>query len=267
VEAVCLALDNAETQVFEAVTSLMDKSLVRLREEAHDEPRLLMLETVHEYAWEQLSAHEEVEAVRQAHAAYYLRLAEEAEYGLHSPEQEQWLERLEREHENLRAALAWLIEQGELETALRFATALWRFWSLHGHQREGYSTLEHLLAAAGASAGALRARALIGAGVLTGELGQHVQAEVLCKEGLQLFRELEDRQGMILALWALGKIVDKKNQFATARTWAEEALALSRETGDAWGMAASLETLALLAGEEGRFEEGRLLAEELLWRS
>src|SRR5713226_65347 len=130
VEAVCRARDNAETNVFEAVTSLMDKSFVQLREEA--------------------------------------------EHGLLSPEQEQWLERLEREHENLRAALSWLIEQGELETTLRFATALWRFWSLHGHQREGYSTLEYLLAAAGPSAVALRAKALIGAGVLTGELGQHV---------------------------------------------------------------------------------------------
>ncbi len=205
--------------------------------------------------------------MRQAHAAYYLRLAEEAEHGLFSPEQEQWLERLEREHENLRAALSWLIEQGELEAALRFATALWRFWSLHGHHREGYSTLEHLLAAAGQSAVALRAKALIGAGVLTGELGQHVQAEALCKEGLQLFRELEDRQGMIFSFWALGKIVYKKNQYAAARTWAEEALALSREIGDAWGMATSLETLTLIAVEEGRYEEGRALAEELLWRS
>jgi len=267
VEAVCRALDNAETNVFEAVTSLMDKSFVQQREEAHDEPRLLLLETVHEYAWEALAAHEEVEAMRGAHAAYYLRMAEEAEHGLISPEQEQWLERLEREQENLRAALAWLIEQGELETPLRFATALWRFWSLHGHQREGYSILEHLLAAAGAGAGALRARALIGAGVLTGELGQHVQAEALCTEGLQLFRELEDRQGTILALWALGKITDKKNQYAAARTWAEEALALSREVGDAWGMATSLETVTLLAMEEGRYGEAGALAEELLWRS
>ena len=266
-EAVCGALDNAETDVFAIVTSLMDKSFVQQSEEAHDESRLLMLETVHEYAWEALAAHEEVEAMRGAHAAYYLRLAEEAEHGLISPEQEQWLERLEREQENLRAALAFLIEQGELETALRFATALWRFWSLHGHQREGYNILEHLLAAAGAGAGALRAKALIGAGVLTGELGQHVQAEALCTEGLQLFRELEDRQGIILALWALGKVTDKKNQYATARTWAEEALALSREVDDDWGMATSLETLTLLANDEGRYEETRALAEELLRRS
>src|SRR5258707_1589619 len=266
-QAMCHALDNAETNVFEAVTSLMDKSFVQLREEANDQPRLLMLETVHEYAWEALAAQEEVEAVRQAHAAYYLRLAEEAEHGLISPEQEQWLERLEREHENLRAALAWLVEQGELETALHFATALWRFWSLHGHHREGYSILEHLLTAAGPGAVALRAKALIGAGELTGELGQHVQAEALCKEGLQLFRELEDRPGMIFSFWALGKIVDKKNQYATAHIWAEEALALSREMGDAWGMATSLETLTMLAIEEGRYEEGRALAEELLWRS
>jgi len=116
----------------------MDKGFVQQSEEAHDEPRLLMLETVHEYAWEALAEHEEVEAMRGAHAAYYLRLAEEAEHRLLSPEQE-----------NLRAALAFLIEQGELETALRFATALWRFWSLHGHHREGYSILEHLLTAAG----------------------------------------------------------------------------------------------------------------------
>src|SRR5260370_23274715 len=106
-----------------------------------------MLETVHEYAWEALAAQEEAEAMRQAHAAYYLRLTEEAEHGLLSPEQEQWLERIQREHENLRAALSWLIEQGEMKTTFRFATALWRFSSLHGHQRHGYITLDYLRAA------------------------------------------------------------------------------------------------------------------------
>jgi class 3 adenylate cyclase/tetratricopeptide (TPR) repeat protein len=215
------------------------------------------------------TAHGEAESVRQAHAACYLRLAEEAEHGLVSPEQEQWLERLEREHENLRATLAWLIEQGELETALCFATALWRFWSLHGHHREGYSILQHLLNATGTSAVELRAKALIGAGVLTGELGQHVQAETLCKEGLQLFRELEDRQGMILSLWALGKIIDKKNQYATARTWAEEALAeellrRSKQAGNSRGVTVALFSMGAASCMVGNLVRGQALLTECL---
>lgn len=266
--AVCKDEADQPLDVLNGATSLLDKSLLLQTEREGEEPRLLMLETLREYGLEALVVGAEMQAARQAHAAYYLQLAEEAEQRLLSSEQAQWLERLERDHENLRAALAFLIERGELEIALHFAASLWRFWWMHGHQREGSGTLERLLTACGASAAAtLRAKALIGAGVLISEQGYNVQAEALCKEGLQLFRELEDWRGMILSLWALGKVAYKKNLYATAHKLAEEALALSREAGDAWGMTTSLDNLTTIAIDEGKYEEARVLAEEHLLRS
>jgi predicted ATPase/DNA-binding CsgD family transcriptional regulator len=266
--AICRDEGDQPLDVLNEVASLQDKSLLLQMEREAEEPRLVMLETPREYGLEALDTHGEMQATQQAHTAYYLQLAAEAEPQLLSSEQAQWLERLERDHENLRMALSWLIQQGELETALRFSASLWRFWWMHGHQREGSSTLERLLTACGASvAVSIRARALIAAGVLTSEQGYNVQAEALCKEGLQLFRELEDRRGIILSLWALGKVAYKKNQYKVARKLAEEALALSREVGDAWGLTTSLDNLTTIALDEGKYEEAHALAEEHLRRS
>ena len=266
--AVCRDEGDQPRDVLNEVASLQDKSLLLQMEREGEEPHLVMLETLREYGLEALGAQGELQATRQAHSAYYLQLAAEAEQRLLGSEQAQWLERLERDHENLRAALAFLMEQGELETALRFSASLWRFWWMHGHQREGSGALERLLTACGASvAVSLRAKALIAAGVLTSEQGYNVQAEALCKEGLHLFRELEDRRGIILSLWALGKVAYKKNQYTVARELAEEALALSREVGDAWGLATSLDNLTTIALDEGKYEEARALAEEHLRRS
>jgi len=178
-------------EVFEEVASLLDKSLLLQTEREGEEPRFVMLETLREYGWEALAARGELQTARRAHAAYYVRLAEEAEPQLVSPEQAQWLERLEREHENLRAAVSWLIEQGEMEVALQLAASLWRFWWMHGHLREGRDLLEQLLAACGTNVTApLRAKALLGTGMLLCEQGYFVQAEALCEDGLRLYREL-----------------------------------------------------------------------------
>ena len=150
--------------VFEGVASLIDKSLLLQTEREGEEPRLLMLETLREYGLEALAASSETQAARGAHAAHYLRLAEEAEPRLLGAEQARWLDRLERDHENLRAALSWLIEQEALEAALRLGATLWGFWWMHGHLSEGRGFLEHLLAACGTSvATSLRAKALLGA--------------------------------------------------------------------------------------------------------
>ena len=130
---------------------------------AAGEPRFGMLETIREYALERLAERGDGQAVRRRHAGFYLPLAEEAEPALLGPQQLSWLERLDAERDNLRAALTWATEEGEAEVGLRIGAALWRFWQLRGSDSEGRERLERLLAlplrlgrGAGAGSGAGR---------------------------------------------------------------------------------------------------------------
>jgi predicted ATPase len=115
----------------------VDKSLIRQEEGPNGEPRFVMLETVHEFAREKLQESAEAEEIRRAHAEYFLTLAEEANPELKGANQLQWLERLEAEHDNMRAALSWALERKEVEVALRLGGTLWWFWSMRGYQSEG----------------------------------------------------------------------------------------------------------------------------------
>ena len=149
IEAVCAALGDEAKPMLDAVASLIDKSLLQQIGQEDEEPRLVMLETIREYGMERLALNGELEATRQAHAEFHLAFAEEAEPQLLSNQQITWLERLDREHENLRAALHWLLEQGKIgqnmEMALRLSGALWRFWDLRGYVSEGRQWLEQAL--------------------------------------------------------------------------------------------------------------------------
>ncbi len=161
VEGLSTALGELPADVLDGVASLMDKSLLRQVEQEGQEPRLLMLATIREYGLEVLTASKELESTQRAHAAYYLALAEDAEIEIGGPKQAIWLGRLEREHDNLRAALSWLLEQAEIkeaaegeyniELALRLGGALRSFWVVHGHISEGRNFLERALAAVGVS--------------------------------------------------------------------------------------------------------------------
>ena len=145
VEAISAALGNATLPVLDGVVSLIDKNLLQQTAQEGEEIRLLMLETIREYGWEVLAERQEREAIQAAHAAYYLALAEEAERALGGPQQLLWLERLEREYDNLHAALHWLRLQGSrvegggeaAEQALRLETALSWFWIMRGYQNDG----------------------------------------------------------------------------------------------------------------------------------
>src|SRR5256886_161952 len=179
IEAVC-AMPNVgdeAAQALDGVASLVDKSLLQQTEQEGEEPRLLMLETIREYGLEALADSGEMERTQRAHATYYLRLAEEAELELGGPEQAVWLERLEREHDNLRTALRWSLEQAEheeaeqsagdgRERALRLGGALWKFWWTRGHWSEGRNFLERALAASEEVAASVRAKALFTAAQL-----------------------------------------------------------------------------------------------------
>src|SRR5437867_1071258 len=129
----------------DGISSLIDKSLLRQTEGPDGEPRFLMLETIREYALERLAESGEVETLHGRHAQYFLRMAEAAEPELRGPQQVLWLETLEREHDNLRAALRWALDRREVETALRLAAALPRFWFGHGYLSEGRRWLNEAL--------------------------------------------------------------------------------------------------------------------------
>ena len=264
-EAVCAALDAETTavSVLDGVASLVDKSLLHQTEQVDGEPRYVMLETIREYGLECLQACGELEAVRRAHAAYYLRLAEAME-PLIRAEQVQWVDQLEREHGNLQAALSWLITSEERELALRFGGALWQFWRRHGHLSEGYGFLERTLADSEGTAAPIRAKALIGAGVLAGELGNYAQAEILCEEGLRLSRDLEDPRSITTSLWMLGRVAYHKGEYVVARSLVEEALAVAQQVGSSWEMTHALDTLTFIAYDEGKYEEACARGEECL---
>jgi non-specific serine/threonine protein kinase len=165
-EEVCSGEGIEKDEVLDLLSHLVDKSLVVVAER-DGEARYRLLETVKQYGREKLDESGEAEAIRGHHASFFLRLAEEAEPAMLGPEQWVWVGRLEREHDNQRAALGWLRERGEAERGLRFAGALGQFWFFRGYYTEGRAWLEEFLGLPGASGGtAVRAKALYALGVL-----------------------------------------------------------------------------------------------------
>ena len=142
IEVLYTTLGDEPGLVLDGIASLIDKSLLRQSEQEAVEPRFVMLETIREYGREALTVRGEVEATRQAHAVYYVALAVAAEQEWESPQEAVWVARLEQEHDNLRAAMSWLLERREAEMALRLGAALWWFWQENGSYHEGWSFLE-----------------------------------------------------------------------------------------------------------------------------
>ncbi len=264
-------------QVLDGIASLLDKSLLFQIALDDEEPRLIMLETIREFGRECLEALGEMEATRQGHAIYYLALAEKAEAELGGPQLVAWLDRLEREHGNLRAALHWFLEQGRaegdesgsdpgrnIEMALRLGAALERFWVVRGHRSEGRAILERALAGSKGVAAPVRAKALITAARLAFSQSDYERGEAMAREGLALFRKLGDMRGIALALDRLGMAAWRRGNFAAARSLMEEDLSLFRELGDKERVAWSLFTLGLLDSKQGDYARAQTLFEESL---
>jgi predicted ATPase/class 3 adenylate cyclase/DNA-binding CsgD family transcriptional regulator len=271
VEAMCAALDGEAAGVVDGVSSLIDKSLLQHTQQESQESRLVMLETIREYALEALEMSGEMEDTRRAHAAYYLRLAEEAAPELIGPQQTVWLERLEREHENLRAALQCALNQAgdeearpSHEMALRLSAALRLFWFGRGHLSEGRTFLERALAGGEGSVTTLRLKALEAAASMAVHQGDTERGEALCTEILTLSRELGDRDDVAHTLYLRGRIAGWWNDLAAACSLLEEALALWRELDDKEGMAFALFFLAWQVRQQGNYARARALCEECL---
>jgi predicted ATPase len=260
------------SSILDELTALVHQQLLRVDEGPDGEPRFAMLETIREYATEQLVTSGETEALRRRHAEYFLALAEQAGPQLQGPEQAIWLDRIARELDNLRAALGWAAESGAAEMGLRLVGALARFWWLQGHFSEGRVHLERLLALPEAAAPtAARATALQALGML---LSRHADfdddargqaATLACyEEGLAIARTLGDRRQVAATLRELGRLGIELGDWATARPRLEESLAIARTLDDDQEIALALSELGSLTLFEEDYERANLLLTESL---
>jgi predicted ATPase/class 3 adenylate cyclase len=253
---------EGELDTLDGVESLLEKSLLRQEEGLGGEPRFVMLETIHEYAREKLYESGEAEELSGLHAAYFLAFAEEAEPELEGPDQVSWMERLEADHDNFRAALSWLLEVGQAESALRIGGALWRFWKSRGHLSEGRRWLSEGLAAGETAPAGVRARALLVLGDLDVTQGDYPQGEEELEASLALCREAGDRRGEALALNLLGFIASERNDPERAEKLLEECLALGREAGTPIEIHNALNALAVVAALRNDHARASVLQEE-----
>lgn len=259
-EAVCSGDGILSVDVLEILSRLVDKSLV-LTESDGSEVRYRLLETVRLYAQDRLKELPAGGALAERHTAFFLSLAEEAEPELQGPEQAVWLRRLERDHENLRAAQ----QKGNKGFALRIAGALYRFWDVRGYFSEGIALLTELLTEADSHVfAAARAKALRGAGVLARSHGDLAAAARFHAECLALYRELGDIQGIANALGNLGIVSNDQGEYAASRVLFEDSLSLQRELEDKQGIAWSLNNLGGVACRLGDASSARVHYEESL---
>ena len=265
IEAVCTPSGSAPVPALDVVASLVDKSLLQqVEQQAGEESRSVMLETIREYALERLESHGEAEATRRAHETYFLTLAEETEQGMTGPQQAVLLERLEQEHDNLRAAMQWSTSHAEEEQAmaLRLGGALYSFWFVRAYFSEGRDFLERALLRSDEVAEPVRAKALYAASQLHDALGSLDRAEAFCEQSLALYRELGDTLGIANCLHLLADIAWGRGGLASSRALGEESLMLFREVGDSRSVAYLLYHLGSLAVEQGEYARGRDLLTE-----
>jgi predicted ATPase/DNA-binding SARP family transcriptional activator len=299
-EAVC----SGHSSVLEGLAALVDESLVRQRQTSDGEPRFSVLEIVREYALERLAEISEVDDTRRRHLEHFVAFAEEAEPKLADRDQISWFARLEDEHNNLRAALAFALETGDSVSALRLVVGIRRFWQIHGYLAEGRQALESALAAASEEPSELRANALNMAGILAGEQGEFDAARArfeaaladarasgstrvissalvnlgnlaffggeleaardLYKESIEHFVSLGDTRGQALAKENVGLMALTAGDVPEAVTWLTEALELAREVGDDREIGAASRSLAAAMIELGEGAQATTLLAESL---
>jgi predicted ATPase/DNA-binding SARP family transcriptional activator/class 3 adenylate cyclase len=297
------------TDVLDLLTRLVSKSLVIYEATEPGGPaggkaRYRLLEIVRQYSRDRLEEAGEAVWMRERHRDFFLALVEQAEPELWGPTPREWMDRLEAEHDNVRAALGRSVENEEAAAALRLAGALTRFWDIRRHISEGRAWLARVLSLAGTSEhDALRAKALFRAGVfaqrqddnpaaqafwaeslaIRRQLGDRrgiaevINASVnlvpvqenpatwaLLEESLAICRELEDRRGIARALWGMGSVAAQRGDCAPARAWYEEALALYRGINDRIQEAATLRDLGHVADLEGEDAAARAFYEQSL---
>jgi len=264
-EAVCEDEQLPAGDVLDSISRLVDKSLL-IPEHAEETGRYRMLETIREYAYERLQESDEVTATQSRFLNFFLQMGLQAEIELSGPAQGEWLERLDAEHENLRAALAWNVQEAEPAVGqLRLALALSRFWLVRGYWEEG---LTCLLRVAGSTVAlplaAERSKAFNSCGNLATPLGRYEDALKHYGQSLEIRRELGDERGIAVTLNNLGMLHKNQRSYEKARPLFEEALALFRKLGQDGAVATCLHNLAGVKGAKGDHAEAERNARESL---
>ena len=263
-DRICAGDDVEDGKVLDLLTSLIDKSLVAV-DESEAGFRYRLLETVRQYARERLVESGGTETIRAHHRDYFLALAEEADKRLLGAEQADWLRHLEKEHDNLRAALEWSDTEAQTQEDLRLCAAMHRFWITRGYLAEGRQWCLRIFAKGEPAQPTVEyARVLNVAGSLAFHQTDYPAARTLLEQSLALSRARDHRKGIALALNNLGAVAIEQGDHSTARALYEESLALLRELGDRHVAAGVLGNLAMVAHECGDLDAARTLSQESL---
>lgn len=233
-ESVCAGDGVGRDGLFDLLTSLIEKSLLVV-EYRGDSARYRLLETVRQYAGEKLAQSGEADAVQRGQRAWALELAEQAATRLHGPEQVSWLERLDAEHDNLRAVLQWALDNDQVTPGLRLAGLLADFWRVRGYLSEARQWLERLLAGAATAPADVRAAALYAAAIIGSLQGDYSAAQRFAESCLALRRQAGDDRGSAMALHQLGVVVEGRlpgTAAAAAAPYYEQSLSIARTLGD-----------------------------------
>jgi predicted ATPase/Tfp pilus assembly protein PilF len=256
------ALDVAGTQPA-LLSRFVHRSLLRHSVQADGTSRYYLHELVRHYGGEKLREAGETVATRDRHLSFFLHLAEASEPLLTGPQKAEWLTRLEREHDNLRAALAWALESHQVESALRLGAALGQFWCLHGHWSEGRSWLARALAKSDPSSCSVgRGTALLAAGRLADYQSDYAAAISLLEESESVFRDLGDDLRVALAWQALAHIAHNRREFQRARTLWDQVLPVFRASGDPLRIGQALHGLGYVLLNQGDYERAAQLFDE-----
>jgi len=261
-EAVCNTNRDLGSDLFEGLSSLVDKNLIQHAGRAEVAPRFTMLETIREYALDRLTEAEERSATRRAHAAYCLVLAEEGNPELSPADRARWLTQCDTEIDNFRFALDWLFQTFDLEWGLRLSMALFRFWDMREHLTEGRVQLETILRLAGAGHSRERARISHFLGALATAQGDYPAAEQFLQQSLTLYEELGDQLGFAASLNALAVSARDRGDYGSAQSNFERSLACWRLLPDRLAIARCLHNLANVVKVRGDYPRARAALRE-----
>lgn len=262
VEKIC-AEKAGMPEVVDLLTRLVEKSLV-VADRRDDIVRYRLLEPIRQYAREKLSASNEFDMLQRRHLEFFLAMAEEPRQASQGPTFDQWLERVEEEHDNFRAAIGWALGGAASNTGLQLATAMWRFWAHRGYISEGRGILDRALSLANNANSSLRAKALIGAGHMALTQDDYARAMAFCEEAHTVARAAGDQRETAIALAILGHTLWHMGDANRPAQLCEESLALARMSQDQRTLISSLREFAYVVWHYGNYQRLAQLAEEYL---
>ncbi|HXJ89181.1 MAG TPA: tetratricopeptide repeat protein [Candidatus Binatia bacterium] len=263
-EAVCNTKDDLGAEIFELMSSLIDRSLIQQRQQNDLEPRFRMLETIREYSFERLQQSGEEAATKRSHAAYCLILAEEGNPELSETERAAWLTRCDVEHDDFRAALDYLFQIRDLDWGFRFCTALFRFWDMREHSAEGRTWLERIIELAGTDYPRERAKACLFLAAFTTAQGDYRSAAHFSELGRSLFEELNDPWGVALSWNASAIRARDQGDYVTAQTNFEKSLTFFRTMSDRVATARCLHNIGNVSKIRGDYARARMALTEAM---